>query len=41
MIIWLNKNNYFVEYVNNCFAEYINNLLNQSNYFVERIKLFR
>ena len=27
MTIWLNKNNYFVEYINNS--------LNQNNYFVE------
>ena len=29
MTIWLDKNSYFVEY--------INNLLNQNNYFVEYI----
>ena len=32
---------YFVEYINNYFVEYINNSLNQNNYFVEQIKLFR
>ena len=32
MTIWLNKNNYFVEYVNNS--------LNENNCFVERMKLF-
>ena len=37
MTIWLNKNNYFVEYINNYFVEYINNSLNQNNYFVECI----
>ena len=34
-------NNYFVEYINNHLVEYINNLLNQNNYFVEHIRLFR
>ena len=29
MTTWLNKNNYFVEYINNYFVEYINNSLNQ------------
>ena len=34
--------NYFVEYINIYFVEYINNSLNQSNYFVKRLKiLFR
>ena len=38
MTIWLNQNNYFVEFINNYFVEYKNNSLNQNNYFFEYIK---
>ena len=34
-------NNYFLGYINNYFVEYINNSVNQKNYFVEHVELFR